>query len=133
VANLVNVIGESKYWDTTAIFVFWDDYGGWYDPVAPQMLDYDGLGMRIPMLIISPYAKKHHVSHVPYEHGTILRFIEDTFGLGQLAASDTRATDPSGDCFNFNQAPRPYKAVPTDFSLDFFKHQKHDDRIPDAE
>ncbi len=133
VANLVNTIGESKYWDTTAIFVFWDDYGGWYDSVAPQMLDYDGLGMRIPMLIISPYAKKHHVSHVHYEHGSILRFIEDTFGLGQLAASDARATDPAGDCFNFNQAPRPYKAVPTDFSLDFFKHQKNDDRIPDAE
>ena len=52
-------------------------------------VDYDGLGMRIPMLIISPYAKKGYVSHVHYEHGSILRFVEDQFGLKRLAASDT--------------------------------------------
>ena len=73
-----------------AIFIFWDDYGGWFDPVAPQMLDYDGLGLRIPMLIISPYAKKGYVSHVQYEHGSILRFVEDrvrvTAALGQRRA-----------------------------------------------
>ena len=62
VASLVNAIGESKYWDSTAIFIFWDDYGGWYDPAPPKKLDYDGLGMRIPMLIVSAYAKKGHVS-----------------------------------------------------------------------
>ena len=53
VASLVNAIGESQYWNNTAIFIFWDDYGGWYDPAAPKKLDYDGLGMRIPMLIVS--------------------------------------------------------------------------------
>ena len=96
-----NAIGESKYWDSTAIFIFWDDYGGWYDPEPPAYVDYDGLGMRIPMLIVSPYAKKGHVSHVHYEHGSILRFVEDVFGLGRLAASDKRANSPAKDAFDF--------------------------------
>ncbi|MGB9652976.1 MAG: alkaline phosphatase family protein, partial [Candidatus Cybelea sp.] len=74
VASLVNAIGQSKFWDSSAIFIFWDDPGGWYDPEAPKYLmhsDYDSLGYRIPLLIISPYAKKGYVSHTPYEHGTI--------------------------------------------------------------
>jgi len=61
------------------------------------MLDYDGLGMRIPMLIVSPYAKKGHLSHVHYEHGSILKFVEDNFGLQALSASDSRATSPEAD------------------------------------
>ncbi|HEV3091199.1 MAG TPA: alkaline phosphatase family protein [Candidatus Cybelea sp.] len=132
VASLVNAVGESQYWNNTAIFVFWDDYGGWYDPEPPTMLDYDGLGLRIPMLVISPYAKKHHVSHVPYEHGSILRWIENLWGLGQLAASDTRATPPD-DAFDFNQAPRKFKQVKSDYSIQYFMHQKPDTRIPDSE
>ena len=95
VASLVNAIGESKYWDSTAIFIFWDDYGGWYDPEPPAYVDYDGLGLRLPMLVVSAYAKKGHVSHVHYEHGSILKFVEDKFGLGRLAASDTRANSPA--------------------------------------
>jgi phospholipase C len=105
VASLVNAIGESQYWDNTAIFIMWDDYGGWFDPVAPQKLDYDGLGMRIPMLIVSAYAKDGKVSHTHYEHGSILKFAEETFGLAPLAASDTRATAPD-DAFDFNAPPR---------------------------
>ena len=58
VASLVNAIGESQYWNNTAIFIFWDDYGGWFDPEGAEDVDYDGLGMRIPMLIVSAYAKK---------------------------------------------------------------------------
>ena len=81
VASLVNAIGGSQYWNNTAIFIFWDDYGGWYDPEPPAKLDYDGLGMRIPMLVVSAYAKKGHVSHTHYEHGSILKFVEETFGL----------------------------------------------------
>ena len=113
VASLVNAIGESKYWDNTAIFIFWDDYGGWYDPEPPAMLDYDGLGMRIPMLIVSAYAKKGHVSHTHYEHGSILKFVEETFGLAALAASDTRATAPD-DAFDFNKPPRKFETVPSE-------------------
>ncbi len=88
-ASLVNAIGQSKYWNNTAIFIFWDDYGGWYDPEPPAYIDYDGLGIRVPMVIVSAYAKKGYVSHVHYEHGSILKFVEDQFGLGRLSASDT--------------------------------------------
>ena len=94
VASLVNAIGESQYWKNTAIFIFWDDYGGWYDPEPPAYVDYDGLGVRIPMLIVSAYAKKR-VTHAQYEHGSILKFVEDIFGLPRLSASDTRAISPA--------------------------------------
>jgi phospholipase C len=132
VASLVNAIGESQYWKNTAIFIFWDDYGGWYDPEPPAMLDYDGLGMRIPMLIVSAYAKRGHVSHVHYEHGSILRFIENLFDLDQLSASDKRATPPD-DAFDFNKPPRQFKKIPTPRSKDYFMHQPLDPRIPDAQ
>ncbi|MFY9663454.1 MAG: alkaline phosphatase family protein [Candidatus Cybelea sp.] len=131
VTSVVNAIGESKYWDSTAIFIFWDDYGGWYDPEPPAYLDYDGLGMRLPMLIISPYAKKGRVSHVHYEHGSILKFVEDVFGLGRLAASDKRANSPAKDAFDFNQPPRPFTAFPSVLGKDYFLHQPPDGRLPD--
>lgn len=132
VASLVNAIGQSQYWKNTAIFIFWDDYGGWYDPQPPAMLDYDGLGMRIPMLIVSAYAKKGHVSHVHYEHGSMLRFVENLFGLGQLSASDMRATPPD-DAFNFNKPPRRFDQVPTALGKSYFMHQPVDTRWPDYE
>jgi phospholipase C len=132
VASLVNAIGESKYWDSTAVFIFWDDYGGWFDSVAPKKLDYDGLGMRIPMLVVSAYAKKGYVSHTHYEHGSILRFVENTFGLATLSASDKRATPPD-DAFDFNAPPRKFETVPTAHGIDFFMRQAPDHRIPDAE
>ena len=130
VASLVNAIGKSKYWDNTAIFIFWDDYGGWYDPAAPKKLDYDGLGLRIPMLIVSAYAKKGHVSHTHYEHGSILKFVEETFGLPALAASDKRATAPD-DAFDFNKPPRTFETVPSQYGIDYFMHQPPDHRNPD--
>lgn len=111
VASLVNAVGESKYWDSTAIFVLWDSYGGWYDPEPPRYVGVGSLGFRVPLLIISPYAKHQYVSHVHYEHGSILRFAEDEFGLPQLAQSDRRATSPAADCFDFNQAPRQFVPI----------------------
>ncbi|HYL27742.1 MAG TPA: alkaline phosphatase family protein [Candidatus Nitrosotalea sp.] len=131
VASLVNAIGQSQYWDSTAIFIFWDDYGGWYDSEPPAYVDYDGLGIRIPMLIVSAYAKKHHVSHVQYEHGSILRFVEDQFGLPRLAASDTRATSPEKDCFDFTKPPRKFKTIPSLYGKEYFMHQPVDRRVPD--
>ena len=133
VTSVVNAIGESKYWDSTAIFIFWDYYGGWYDPVAPKYADYDGLGLRLPMLIISPYAKQGWVSHVHYEHGSILRFVEDQFGLGRLAASDTRAKSPAKDAFDFAQPPRTFVPIKSKYDANYFKHQPPDYHIPDAE
>jgi phospholipase C len=133
VASLVNAVGTSKYWDSSAIFIFWDDYGGWYDPKAPALKDYDGLGLRIPLLIVSPYAKDGHVSHVHYEHGSILKFVEDTFGLARLAASDKRARSPEEDAFDFNRPPRKFAPVPSEHGIEYFKHQPLDLRIPDSE
>jgi phospholipase C len=132
VASLVNAIGESKYWDSSAIFIFWDDYGGWYDPKPPQMLDADGLGMRIPMLVVSAYAKNGDIDHTHLEHGSILKFVEDTFGLPRLAKSDTRAHSPS-DAFNFNKPARKFEAVPSVHGIDYFEHQPIDRRPVDSE
>jgi phospholipase C len=109
VASIVDAIGNSQFWDSTAIFIEWDDWGGWFDPVAPVYEDYDGTGFRVPLIAISPYAKKGYVSHVQYETASVLRYIEDNFGLAQLAASDARAADPASDFFNYSQSPRAFK------------------------
>jgi phospholipase C len=133
VASLVNAVGESQYWNSTAIFIFWDDYGGWYDDVPPPLVDYDGLGIRVPLLVVSPYAKRDYVSHIQYEHGSILKFIEDRFGLPRMAASDTRANSPEQDCFDFNQAPRAFVPIKAPHDEAYFRHQPPDRRVPDSE
>jgi phospholipase C len=113
VASLVNAVGNSQFWNSTAIFIVWDDWGGWYDPELPIYMDYDGLGYRIPLLMINPYAKQGVVTHVQYEMSSVLRFAEDLFGTGQLAASDARAADPANDpAFDFTQSPRPFQNFP---------------------
>jgi phospholipase C len=132
VASLVNAIGNSQYWNSTAIFIMWDDFGGWYDHVAPPYEDYDGLGFRVPLLIVSPYAKANYVSHVQYEHGSILKFIEDQFGLPRLAATDTRANSPANDCFNFNQSPRAFKPIQTTLGPRYFETEPPDPRPVDT-
>ncbi len=106
VASLVDAIGESKFWDTTAIFVQWDDWGGFYDPVSPPYRGYDGLGFRVPLLVISPYALEDRVIHTQYETASVLRFAEDLFGLAQLTDADRRAASPAKDCFDFSAPPR---------------------------
>jgi phospholipase C len=113
VASLVDAIGTSKFWGSTAIFIMWDDWGGWFDPVAPVYEDYDGLGFRVPLIVVSPYAKSGTVTHVKYETASVLRYIEDNFGLPQLAASDTRANDPANDLkvFDYAQTPRKFKNI----------------------
>jgi phospholipase C len=114
VASLVNAIGESKFWDSTAIFIMWDDWGGWYDSVPPVYEDYDGLGFRVPLLIVSPYAKKGYVTHVQYETSSVLRYIENNFGLAPLAKSDARANDPAADVFDYTQPPHKFKKIAGD-------------------
>ncbi len=120
VAALVNTVGKSKFWDSTAIFVQWDDWGGLYDHVAPPYADYDGLGFRVPLLVISPYAKRDYVSHVQYETASVLRFAEDLFGLGQLSAADRRAASPAADCFDFSQKPRKFVKIAAPYPPRFF-------------
>ncbi|MBV8345035.1 MAG: hypothetical protein JO190_08610 [Candidatus Eremiobacteraeota bacterium] len=133
VASVVNAVGESQYWNSSAIFVFWDDYGGWYDPVPQPYADYDGLGMRLPLLVISPYARHGRISHVEYEHGSILKFAEDTFGLGRLSASDARANSPAQDCFDFNAPPRKFVPIQSPYDRGYFLRQPPDHHVVDAE
>jgi len=133
VASVVNAVGESKFWNDTVVFVMWDEWGGWYDHVPPPYLDYDGLGFRVPLLVISPYAKRGYVSHVQYEHGSILRFVEDTFGLARLAASDTRANSPGPDCLDFSQPPRTFVPFKTNLKPSDFIHAAPDPRAIDEE
>ena len=113
VASVVDAIGASKFWKSTAIFVMWDDWGGWCDPVQPVYEDYDGLGFRVPLLIVSPYARKGSVTHVQYETSSVLRYIEDNFGLPQLSTSDARASDPANDpsAFDYGQPPRKFRKI----------------------
>ncbi|HVA34163.1 MAG TPA: alkaline phosphatase family protein, partial [Candidatus Baltobacteraceae bacterium] len=85
VASVVNAIGKSKYWDSTAIIIVWDDWGGWYDHVPPPQLDWLGLGGRVPMIVVSPYARPGHVAHTQYEFGSIIKYVEQTFGMPSLA------------------------------------------------
>jgi phospholipase C len=96
----INAIMQGPDWDSTAIFVTWDDPGGFYDHVAPPNLDKFGLGQRIPLIIISPFAKAGFVSHTQYEASSVLKFIEERFGLQPLADRDANANDLM-DSFNF--------------------------------
>src|SRR5579871_3869297 len=121
VSAIVNTVGQSKFWDSTAIFVQWDDWGGFYDHVAPPYRDYDGNGFRVPLLVISPYAKKNYVSHTQYETASVLHFAEDLYGLGRLAAADTRANSPA-DAFDFSKKPRPFVAIKAPYPAKFFIH-----------
>ncbi len=122
VASVVNAIGRSEYWNDTVIFVTWDDWGGWYDHVKPQMYNSYELGFRVPLIVISPYAKPHHVSHDRYEFGSILKFVEATFGLPSLQTTDARAAALS-DCFDFAQAPIRFQAVGAKYSEEYFLRQ----------
>lgn len=137
VASIVNAIGNNTaLWNSTAIFVVWDDWGGWYDHVAPPYVDFDGLGLRVPLLIISPYAKQGYVTHVQYEFGSILKFVENTFNLGPLGApvvSDTRANDPGLDAFNFSGPPRPFQPIATVKKPAFFLNDHRPNRPLDNE
>jgi phospholipase C len=128
VASVVNAIGGSPYWDSTAIIVVWDDWGGFYDHVVPPLRDkWGGLGFRVPMIIVSPYAREGqstegYISHTNYEFGSILKFVENIWDLGQLGTTDTRATSII-DSFDFTQKPRAFTPIPAKYSRDFFEHQ----------
>ncbi len=102
----INAIMSGTAWNSTAIFLTWDDFGGFYDHVSPPTDDMYGLGIRVPFLVISPYAKKGYVSHTQYELSSVLKFIEERFGLPALTARDATANDLT-DAFDFTQTARP--------------------------
>ena len=109
--KVVNAIMEGPDWESTAIFVTWDDYGGFYDHVPPPQVDDFGFGIRVPLLVISPYAKEGYVMDELGEFSSVLRFIEDNWGLTQLTHRDRDAT-PMMSAFDFTQEPRPPDPLP---------------------
>ena len=102
---MLNALMQGPDWSSTAVFLTWDDFGGFYDHVPPQQIDSYGLGYRVPLLIISPYAKKNSIDHTQYEFSSMLRFAEDELGLPTLTNRDKRANNMM-DAFDFTQSPR---------------------------
>ncbi len=125
VAQVVNAIGRSPAWDTTAIVIVWDDWGGWYDHVAPPgPRRFGGLGFRVPMIVVSPYAKPGYVSHRQYELGSIVRFVEDNWHLPRLGTTDVRSADFVDDFFDFTRPPRKFEPTAGKYSKVYFLQQR---------
>lgn len=104
--NALNAVMQGPDWNSTVIFVMWDDFGGFFDHVPPPTEDSYGLGERVPFLIISPFAKAGYISSTQYEASSILKFVEERFGLPPLTQRDANANDTT-DSFNFSQSPLP--------------------------
>jgi phospholipase C len=130
VASIVNAIGQTNYWNSSVIVVLWDDWGGFYDHVAPdETPGWGGNGFRIPMLVLSPYAKVGagsmggYVSSTPYTYGSLLRYVEDNWNLGRLGTSDSTANSIS-DMLDYTQQQRKFTKIPSQHSVEYFEHQK---------
>lgn len=110
VASTINEIMQSQYWSNTAIFLTWDDWGGFYDNVPPPQVDTLGLGERVPLIVISPYAKQGYISHAQGEFASFDKFIEENWNLPSLGQRDSLSqTSDLMDFFDFSQQPRqPY-------------------------
>jgi phospholipase C len=127
VTAVVNAAMKSPDWDSTAIFVQWDDWGGFYDHVQPPTVDQNGYGLRVPGMVISPYAKSGYVDHQTLSSDAYLKFIEDDFlGGARLNPKTDHRPDPRptvredvkilgnvANDFDFAQAPRPPVLLPT--------------------
>jgi phospholipase C len=126
VTKLINTAMRSKDWSSTAIFLCWDDWGGFYDHVVPPTVDRQGYGLRVPGLVISPYAKHGYIDHQVLSQDAYLKFIEDDFLHGQRLNPKTDGRlDHRPDVresvgilgnlandFNFSQLPRPPVLLP---------------------
>jgi phospholipase C len=106
VTDIVNAVMRSDAWEHTALFLTWDEWGGFYDPVLPPTIDPIGLGFRVPLLTISPYTKRGYIDHEQGEFSTPLRFISDNWGLPHLTDRIAKTHDMSR-LFNFKGKPRP--------------------------
>ena len=108
--GIVNAVGASPYWPSAAVFITWDDYGGFFDHVPPPQVDKYGYGFRVPCLIISPYAKAGFIDSIVNDHTSILKFVETRYGLSPLSTRDAAANGLS-EAFDFTQAPRPFAPI----------------------
>jgi phospholipase C len=97
---------QGPAWNSTVVFVTYDDFGGFYDHVPPPQVDQFGMGPRVPLLIISPFAKRGYISHTLYEHSSMLKFVETLYHLPSLTARDAAASAML-DSFDFNRPPQP--------------------------
>jgi phospholipase C len=119
VASIVNAIGNSAYWSHTVIILTWDDWGGWYDHVPPPKILVNCsqwgcgyvYGFRVPLIVISPYAKAQYISHTNHDFGSVLNFIEQNFGLSSLGYADSATSDALSDCFDFTQTPLKFQTI----------------------
>jgi phospholipase C len=100
----LNAVMHGPQWNSTAVFVTWDDFGGFYDHVPPPAVDNFGFGPRVPLIIVSPFAKPGFISHTVYEFSSLLRFVENRWNLDPLTDRDNLANDLS-DSFAFDQDP----------------------------
>jgi phospholipase C len=142
VDNIVNAIGQSPFWSNTAIIVTWDDWGGWFDHVAPPIRNnpdsypnsYE-YGYRVPIIVISPYGKPNYVSHQQNDFGSILLFIEEQFSLGQINPSvgyaDSYALGDLSDFFNFGQGAAKFQPIKPDVGPEIFINSKAKPTPPD--
>jgi hypothetical protein len=120
---LINSIMQSSFWNSTAIFLTWDDYGGWYDHVPPPQttengVDTFGYGFRVPCIVISPYSERHVVDHTQADHTSLLKFIETTFSLPSLTPRDSSANNLL-EAFDF-RSPGPPMILPGPFVPDHY-------------
>jgi phospholipase C len=134
VANVINTLGQSacknadgtSYWDSTAVIVTWDDFGGFYDHEPPtiEMTPEGGyqLGFRVPMIFVSAYTQAKYINNNRHDFGSVLRFIEHNFGIteGALGFADSRATTDLTEFYNLKNVPRMFVPIPSAMTaLDF--------------
>jgi len=131
VASIVNAIGQSQYWDNTVIFITWDDWGGWYDHVAPTVINSYEYGFRVPLIVVAPFARQGYVSHVTHDFGSILKFIEEVYHLPSLGYADAMADDLS-DCFDFHRHNR-FQKIKAPHDAKFFINDKTPPEDPDTD
>lgn len=144
VASIVNTIGNNPqcsdgevYWENTAIFVTWDDWGGWYDHESPTVLappegDYQ-YGFRVPMVVVSAYTPNGYVNNLRHDFGSILRFVEHNFSIpeGALQFADARAKTDLTDFFHLNQAPRTFHTILAPKDANYFANDESPLEPPD--
>lgn len=104
--NQLNTLMRSPEWSSTVVLLGWDDFGGFYDHVTPPKFGYTAYGPRVPMIVISPYARPGVIDSTQYDFGSIVRYVEDSFGLPRLGPFDARATSIA-NALNFSQTPNP--------------------------